>query len=386
MNKVNKIKATALALVLPFIGMCQEAGSSNNTYFSNALFNTLLGIIILLLIIIIAFSNVVKNVADSDFFDKRMKEENSTSGRTLGTLLFVLMSLSAFSQNAVAKDDRIGGLDQFTFYFMLIVIFVELLVLGLLIFQFKFLLRTKTKVVTAVAAEREDTLMKSLTDAVPVEQEASILLDHNYDGIKELDNNLPPWWKYGFYFTIVFAVVYLFNYHIGGTSDLQDAEYEKEMAKAKLEIEEFMKTSANKVDENTVVLLKDAKDLAAGKDAFIASCAACHGRAGEGGVGPNLTDGYWLHGGSIQDVFKSIKYGWPEKGMKSWKEDLSPMQISQVTTFILSLKGTNPPNAKAPQGDLYSEQGTVTNDTTLVKSDSLNLVSHADTLKKASAK
>ncbi len=386
MNKVNKIKATALALALPFIGLCQEAGASNNTYFSNALFNTLLGIIILLLIIIVAFSNVVKNVADSDFFDKRIKDENSNSGRTLGTLLFVLMSLSAFSQTSPAKDDRIGGLDQFTFYFMLIIVFAELLVLGLLIFQFKFLLKTKTKVVSAVAVEREDTLMKSLTDAVPVEQEASILLDHDYDGIKELDNNLPPWWKYGFYVTIIFAVVYLFNFHISGTSDLQDAEYEKEMAKAKLEIEEFMKTLANKVDENTVTYLKDAKDLAAGKDAFVASCAACHGRAGEGGVGPNLTDDYWMHGGSIQDVFKSVKYGWPEKGMKSWKEDLSPMQIAQVTSFILSLKGTNPPNAKAPQGDLYSEQGTVTNDTTMVKSDSLNLVSPADTIKKASAK
>lgn len=386
MNKLNKIKATALALALPFIGLCQQAEASNNTYFSNALFNTLLGIIILLLIIIVAFSNVVKNVADSDFFDKRVKEENSNSGKILGTLLFVLLSFNAFSQNAPVKDDRIGGLDQFTFYFMLVIILAELLVLGLLIFQFKFLLSTKTSVAARASAEREDTLMKSLTDAVPVEEEESILLDHDYDGIRELDNNLPPWWKYGFYLTIVFAVVYLFNYHVSGSSDLQEVEYQKEMAQAKLEVEEYMKTSANAVDESNVKLLADQKDIDAGKDVFMASCAACHGKAGEGTVGPNLTDIYWLHGGSIQDVFKSIKYGWPEKGMKSWKEDLSPIQIAQVTSFIHSLKGTNPANGKAPQGDAYSEGGNTPNNATESKSDSLNLVSSADSLNKASTK
>ncbi len=118
----------------------------------------------------------------------------------------------------------------------------------------------------------------------------------------------------------------------------------------------------------------------------MASCAACHGKAGEGTVGPNLTDIYWLHGGSIQDVFKSIKYGWPEKGMKSWKEDLSPIQIAQVTSFIHSLKGTNPANGKAPQGDAYSEGGNTPNNATESKSDSLNLVSPADSLNKASIK
>lgn len=388
MNKLIKIKAVALSILLPAIGLCQgEAAANSDTYFSNALFNTLLAVVILLLIIIMAVSNVVKNVANSDFLDKKLKmdqENNSSSGRIVSTILFVLMGFSLMAENKPV-DDRIGGLDQFTFYFMLTIIFLELLVLGLLIYQFKFLLRSKEEK-AAETRRVESPLFQSLTDAVAVEDEASILLDHDYDGIKELDNNLPPWWKYGFYLTIVVGIAYIFHYHINGSGDLQTAEYEKEMAKAKMEIEEYMKTSANKVDESSVKLLTDAKDITSGKDAFIASCAACHGRLGEGGVGPNLTDEYWIHGGSIQDIFKTIKYGWAEKGMKSWKEDLSPMQIAQVSSFIMTLKGTNPSNAKAPQGDLYVEKGAAPSDSTAIKADSLNVNVKADSLSKAPVK
>ena len=386
MSKLSKISAVAFSLFFPAIGICQSETSSTQTYFSNPLFNTLLGIIILLLIIIIAFGTVLKNVADSDFLDQKLKKdrEHSSKGRVLSTTLFILMGFSLMAQNTKADNWMIGGLDQFTFYFLLSIVFIELLVLGLLIYQFKFLLRVRSE--KAEAARVESPLMQSLTGAVPVEDEESILLDHNYDGIKELDNDLPPWWKYGFYLTIIVAIIYMYNYHISGNGDLQIAEYDKAMATAKLEVEEFMKNSANKVDESTVKLLTDAKDLTIGKDAFIASCAACHGRAGEGGVGPNLTDEYWLHGGSIQDVFKSIKYGWTEKGMKAWKEDISPMQISQITSFILSLKGTNPANGKEPQGDLYTKSSAMASDSTAVKSDSLDVILEPDSLIKPSSK
>ena len=166
---------------------------------------------------------------------------------------------------------------------------------------------------------------------------------------------------------------------------MQGKEYEKEMAKAKLEVEEYMKNSANNVDENSVKLLTETSDIAAGKDVFKANCAACHGQLGEGTVGPNFTDEYWIHGGSIQDIFKSIKYGWVEKGMKSWKEDLSPIQIAQVASYIKSLKGTNPPNGKAPQGDLYTESGVAPiSDSTAVAGDSLNIQIKADSLKAVS--
>ncbi|MBA3902031.1 MAG: c-type cytochrome [Bacteroidetes bacterium] len=194
-------------------------------------------------------------------------------------------------------------------------------------------------------------LQAKLTDAKPIEQEADILLDHEYDGIHELDNNLPPWWKYGFYATIIFSVIYMVRFHVTGHGDLQEVEYQKEMAMAEVQKAEFMKLAANNVDESSVTYLEDAASLSAGKSIYMQNCAACHGGSGEGGVGPNLTDEYWMHGGSVNDVFKLIKYGVPQKGMIAWQTQLSPIQIQEVTSFILSIQGTNPPNAKEPQGE-----------------------------------
>jgi len=390
MKTYNQLKYSAIALLMPLLGFSQEQTSkSSSTYFSNALFLTLLITIIALAIVIVAFSTVFKNIADSNYLtNKYAKKEDKPNSSGTGTVLSVLLILSSFSMMAqekavaVVKDDgRIGGLDNFTFYFMVFIILLELVVLGLMFFQFNFLVKTHSEIKASEPKVSESKIMKSLVDAVAVEEEESILLDHDYDGIKELDNNLPPWWKYGFYVTIVVAVIYLLNYHVLGTGDSQLKEYENEVAKAKIEIDAYMKNSASNVDESTVKLLTDANDIAAGKDVFLASCSACHGRAGEGGVGPNFADEYWMHGGSVQDIFKSIKYGWVEKGMKSWKEDLSPMQIAQVTSYIKSLKGTNPPNAKAPQGDLYTEGGAVSaSDSTAVKNDSLAIKLKADSL------
>lgn len=390
MNSLSKLKYSAVALLMPLLGFSQEqVQKSSSTYFSNVLFLTLLITIIALAIVIVAFSSVFKNIADSDYLTNKYANKNDKSGSSgitaVISLFLILSSFSMMGQDtttAMVKDDGlIGGLDQFTFYFMVFIILLELIVLSLMFYQFNFLVKTFTEKKAAEQKITESKIMKTLVDAVAVEEEESILLDHDYDGIKELDNNLPPWWKYGFYLTIVVAVVYLVNFHVIDNGDLQGKEYEKEMAKAKLEIEEFMKNSANNVDETTVKLLIDASDLEKGKEVFLGSCATCHGRAGEGSVGPNFADEYWLHGGSIQDIFKSIKYGWAEKGMKAWKEDLSPMQIAQVASYIKSLKGTNPANAKAPQGDLYSEEGAVSaEDSTIVKGDSLMVKLSADSL------
>ena len=394
MNNFNKIKALAVAMVIPAVGFCQEQTTKeSSSYFSNVLFLTLLVTIVVLAAVIVAFSSVFKNIADSDYLTTKYsnkKDDNSSTMRNVTSILLLLSSFSMMSQDkvaAVAKidDGRIGGLDQFTFYFMVVIVLIELIVLGLIIYQFNFLVKNNTVVETVTKTKKvESKLMMSLTDAVAVEEEDSILLDHNYDGIKELDNNLPPWWKYMFYATILSGVIYMVHYHVLKTGDLQTAEYNKAMAQAKIEVDEFMKTSANNVDENSVKLLTEASDITAGKTIFTANCAACHGQLGEGTVGPNFTDEYWIHGGGVQDIFKSIKYGWVEKGMKSWKEDLSPMQIAQVTFYIKSLKGTNPPNGKAPQGDLYIENGVApVSDSTVVTIDSLNVQIKADSLKAA---
>ena len=196
---------------------------------------------------------------------------------------------------------------------------------------------------------------KLFTKAIPIEKEADHLLDHDYDGIQELDNSLPPWWKYGFYITVVIAVFYMLRFHVWNTGLTPEQEYNTEMAAAEKRLEEYRKKAGDMVDEKTVTLA-DAKGIEEGQKIFQTACMACHGGKGEGGVGPNLTDNYWMHGGSINDVFKTIKYGVPDKGMQAWEKTYSPSQIKNIASYIKTIVGTNPPNGKAPQGDPYEEK------------------------------
>ena len=196
---------------------------------------------------------------------------------------------------------------------------------------------------------------KFLTRAIPLEREADIMLDHNYDGIRELDNSLPPWWKWGFIFTIIFAVVYMISYHVSGTGKLQLQEYKDELTQAQIAKEERIKISGENVNEENVIVLTDVNGLAEGKNIFVKNCVACHLADGGGQVGPNLTDDFWIHGGGIKNIFATITNGVPAKGMISWKTQLVPKQIQQVASFILTLQGTKPLVAKDPQGDIWVE-------------------------------
>ncbi|MGS0525193.1 cbb3-type cytochrome c oxidase N-terminal domain-containing protein [Zobellia nedashkovskayae] len=194
---------------------------------------------------------------------------------------------------------------------------------------------------------------KKMLGSKPMEKEGEIILDHDYDGIRELDNNLPPWWVYLFYASIVFAVVYLVRFEIYNDYN-QDQEYEQEVAAAQLEIEEYKKTAKGLVDANTVELLTDAGDLKAGQTIFESNCVACHMADGGGGIGPNLTDQNWILGGGIKNVFHTISEGGRDgKGMIAWKQSLKPREIAQVASYVLSFQGTTPANPKAPDGDLW---------------------------------
>ncbi|WP_179344385.1 cbb3-type cytochrome c oxidase N-terminal domain-containing protein [Winogradskyella ursingii] len=196
---------------------------------------------------------------------------------------------------------------------------------------------------------------KKLLGSKPIEQEGEIVLDHNYDGIRELDNKLPPWWVYGFYATIIFAIVYMARYHIFDGIN-QDEEYQIAVAEAKIEIEEYKKTAKDLVDFNTVELLTDAGDLKAGETIFTGNCVACHKASGGGGIGPNLTDDHWILGGGIKNVFKTISEGGRAgKGMIAWKSELKPSEMAQVASYILSLHGTNPADAKEPEGEIWMD-------------------------------
>lgn len=196
---------------------------------------------------------------------------------------------------------------------------------------------------------------KKMMGAKPISQEQEIVMDHNYDGIRELDNKLPPWWVYMFYATIIFAVVYMVRYHIFDGID-QREEYEIEIAQAKAEIEQYKKNNKDLIDANTVELLTDAGDIEAGKSIFTANCAACHKDTGAGGIGPNLTDDYWILGGGIKNVFHTISEGGRAgKGMIAWKTDLKPSEMAQVASYVLKLHGTNPVDPKEPEGDLWQD-------------------------------
>lgn len=174
---------------------------------------------------------------------------------------------------------------------------------------------------------------------------------HEFDGIRELENPLPPWLKYLFYATIVFSAAYLILLFVfKDDSIIQDLEYQKEMAEARGELEK----EAPEEGEEAVAVVRTEEDiLASGQKTFTKICAVCHGKFGEGLVGPNFTDEYWIHGGSREDQYKIIINGVIEKGMISYKNQLSETQIQDVISYIHSLKGTNPPNPKAPEGEKY---------------------------------
>lgn len=195
-----------------------------------------------------------------------------------------------------------------------------------------------------------------------IEEEGEIILDHNYDGIKELDNNLPPWWVYSFYISIVFAVIYGIRYHVLSGND-QFEEYEIEYAEANAAIEEYKKTAKGLVDFNTVELLTEASDLNSGKKIFEANCVACHKADGGGGIGPNLTDQHWILGGGIKNVFKTISEGGRDgKGMVSWKSELKPLEMAQVASYVLNFQGTTPAEPKAAEGDIWVDDSVKTED------------------------
>ena len=198
-------------------------------------------------------------------------------------------------------------------------------------------------------------IMHKWTNAKEIDQEEEIILDHNYDGIKELDNSLPPWWVYMFYATIIFAVVYLVRFEVFD-GDTQEMEYNKAVITAKADLDKYKETATDLVDASSVTLLTDEKDLARGKAIYNLNCAACHLGDGGGSIGPNLTDENWILGGGIKNVFKTVAEGGRDgKGMVAWNKILKPIDIAKVSSYIISLQGTKPANPKQPEGEIWKE-------------------------------
>jgi len=256
-----------------------------------------------------------------------------------------------YTSLCLAAIPMVEGIPDSIFYLLVTMIGVELLVILALLHTLRVLTGIQRK--ARVKKVRKVNWIEKLnrTKSVDAATEAEADMGHDYDGIRELNNPTPPWWRWGFYFSIFFGVVYVWRFHISETAPLQLEELRIAEAEAAVKKEAYLKNAANNIDENNVKLLTAADDIASGKKLFVANCAACHGPEAQGLVGPNLTDDYWLHGGKVADIFKTIKYGVPEKGMKSWKEDFSPKQLAQLASFIKSVHGTNPPNPKAKEGE-----------------------------------
>ncbi len=361
--------------------------------FSNTLFNTLLAVSILLLLVIVGLAQMLQGAARYHVVKEKnpasadKKDNQHTGSGIVSGILFVaglLLPVLSSAQDAAAGDaaaevkssvpdfaDSIGGLDIGIFFLMISVIFIEALIAYMLWHSGMKLLKTEAPPVKRKAAKAAPAFIETLNASVALEEEGTIMLDHEYDGIRELDNNLPPWWKYGFYLTIVFAVVYLIHYHVSKTGPLQTEEYQAQMAEGERLKAEYRKTAANLVDESNVFQLMAADSISAGKNIFTEKCKACHKADGSGDIGPNLTDNYWLHGGDIKSVFTTIKYGVTSKGMQAWQNDLSPVQMQEVASYILTLAGTNVAGGKAPEGTLFTPKGAVADSTQTPAGDSL---------------
>ncbi|MBI2417997.1 MAG: c-type cytochrome [Ignavibacteriales bacterium] len=264
---------------------------------------------------------------------------SSVNKRLLSLLLVIASTGTTFAQAQDESDlGKVFHIGVFIFFFLVFVVLLTLI---------SYHNSDDGKVPTLVKAWRW--INEKMTKATPIDQEAQVMLDHDYDGIKELDNVLPPWWKYLFYVTIVFSVIYILNYHITNVWALSEGEYKEEIKLAEIQRAELMGSGAF-ITEKNVTALTDPASLALGSEIFKKNCAACHGFKGEGLVGPNMTDEFWINGGGIKNIFRTVTNGVPEKGMLSWKAQLNPKAIQEVGSYILSLYGTNPPNPKAPQG------------------------------------
>jgi len=342
------------------------AGAPGANPLYNPLAILLISVMVILLIVIGILGNVLIGAADISFLKwkkKKEAEKKPVISKVVTVFAGILMiSPALFAQEATTNAQTvstIGGLPPLSFYLMISVVLVELFVILVLLLNVRFLITSEKRKLEVIEMKEVITVKPKISwwsrfnKFKPMEQEGDLDLGHEYDGIRELNNRLPPWWIYGFYLTIVFAAIYLWRYHVSHTAPLSKEEYEIAVRKEDERVKEYLKQKGDAVDENTVTMLA-GPDVAEGKKIFETVCVSCHSQGGAGNVGPNLTDDYWIHGGDIKNIFKTIKYG--INAMPTWQNAYSNKQIAQLASYVKSLHGTKPANAKGPQGELYTEE------------------------------
>jgi len=336
------------------------------------LFFGLLALTFVLLVAIGIVSYSIKTLLASDYYKERLVEkmkedadkESATNSSNNSTLLSIgiLGFFMAMQSNVWALSFQIEEGDKPWLRVensdLILLLSLNLILVGVLIYikrMFKQLVenvKLKSEVKVAKKAKTLKKFNRALTDIVPIEHEDKITLDHEFDGIRELDNNLPPWWIIMFFATVVFAIAYMFHYHILGTGDLQVKEYTKEMKQADIDVQAYLSKMAMNVDETNATVMEEESDISSGKSIFVNNCAVCHLEKGEGNIGPNLTDDYWLTAGDIKTIFRTIKFG-TANGMPEHASKLNPIQIQQVASFIYQLPFVA---GKEAEGEKFEEK------------------------------
>ncbi|MCH5720927.1 cbb3-type cytochrome c oxidase N-terminal domain-containing protein [Niabella hibiscisoli] len=367
MKKLQTTKTITLFIVLLLTGTMPLPAQENTGATTPPSFtldaNAVLIFAIALLAMVIGVLGYTLRAA-LDLYKKRKSNKNTT-GQITKSLLVGLLSLGAlqaFGQEGGEVAAPVTGVfsDAHIFRYLLLgIVGLELITIFALVYWIRFftgiedLQREKT-VERKTKLKDASSWWSRVNKLKPMDEEASLDVGHSYDGIKELDNVTPPWFTIAFIASIIFGIGYLWHYHVSKAGPGQYEEYEIAITKANLEKQAYMKLKGDAINENTVTML-DATGIEAGRALYTSNCSACHGSDGQGGVGPNLTDDFWLHGGSIGDVFKTIRLGVVEKGMMSWKDVFSADQIAQLASYIKSTHGSKPAGAKEPQGELYKE-------------------------------
>lgn len=354
---------TALFLFTPSVW---AAGPPAPSIFSNILAVSLIILMIMMALIIAILASILLGVSG-------LRTKQRKTGMLPIFILFLAISQPAIAQTAMeapgalAAPEMIGGLNQSVFYTMISVLFLEMFIIIALLINIRLVINQQPEMLQARAAV-EKPKGPSWWDRInkfrPATEEAELDLGHDYDGIRELNNRLPPWWLYGFYVTILFAGIYLWRFHVSHTGPGSAEEYDRSLAKAEIEVQEYLKKKGESVDENSFAWMSNTEDLATGKGIFLKSCATCHKPTGGGDVGPNLTDDYWIHGNDPKSIFKVVRYG--INAMPSWQNQYSNKQIAQVISYVKTLHGSNPPGAKVPDGTLMKESEPI-KDTTQTK-------------------
>lgn len=331
--------------------LAQNAGSNASWWSTIPTLDWILILIALLLLIPIYYFSKLTSI-----YLKKYLEE--FWNRKINTTSIIILATLVMNQALLAQAAAGTPSSELSILRMLLLIII-VLEAGVIIFFTRIIWKAiyqeevKTQTVP-LAASSENWLSrwwKKSNNFIPIDQEKDLDTGHNYDGIRELDNNIPSWFSAAFILCILFAGFYLWQYHFAKIMPLQTEEYELEVQQAEIEHEKYLKTAGSKVDEANLALLDDKASLDLGKKYFIANCATCHVVDGGGNQGPNLTDKNWIYGCDPASIYKTIKYGGKTgAGMQAWKDNFSDQQILELASYVRSLGGSKPANPKAAQG------------------------------------